>query len=102
MAEKCLRVLTVVATCADGKTTMNKDILCAAVVVKGLAKAGKAANEDAMAVLWILYCLCSNEKMRDKQNQNSGTVMQGSLEEVCLDLIMVIEKILPHTMQCNY
>ncbi|XLR37577.1 hypothetical protein HN51_024327 [Arachis hypogaea] len=96
MAEKCLRVLTVVAMCADGKTAMNRDISCAVVVVKGLAKTGKAANEDAMAVLWILYCLCSNEKMRD-----NGTVMQGSLEEVCLDLIMVIENFLPHIMQCN-
>ncbi|KAL4360352.1 hypothetical protein AHAS_Ahas08G0168800 [Arachis hypogaea] len=45
MAGKCLRVLTVVATCADGKTAMNRDISCAAVVVKRLAKARKAATE---------------------------------------------------------
>nr|XP_025612102.1 thioredoxin X, chloroplastic-like [Arachis hypogaea] len=49
MAGKCLRVLTVVATCADGKTAMNRDISCAAVVVKRLAK----EYEDKLTVVKI-------------------------------------------------
>ncbi|MED6194579.1 hypothetical protein PIB30_029848 [Stylosanthes scabra] len=101
MADKCLRVLAVVATCADGRAAMGGDLSCAAAVVERLAKAGKAATEDAVAVLWSLCCLCGNEKVRDEVAKRNGVavvllVMQRGCEDhvrsMCVDLIKVLRK----------
>ncbi|KAL1319473.1 hypothetical protein HN51_071764 [Arachis hypogaea] len=112
MAEKCLKMLAVVATCADGRAAMGGDLSCAAGVVERLAKAGKAATEDAVAVLWSLCCLCGNEKVRDEVAKRNGVavvllVMQrgceGHVRSMCVDLIKVLRKNgLPLPLKLSY
>ena len=100
-AEKCLRVLAVAATCAEGRAAMAGDPTCAAAVAERVAKAGKAAAEDAVAVLWSLCCLCGNERVRDEVAMRNGVavvllVMQrgceGHVRSMCVDLIKVLRK----------
>lgn len=98
-AERCLRLLAFVARCADGRAAIAGDPSCAAAVVEKLAKASKAATEDAVAVLWRLCCLCSNVKVRDDVAKRNGVavvllVMQRGCDEhvrsMCVDLIKVL------------
>ncbi|KAK7270931.1 hypothetical protein RJT34_26461 [Clitoria ternatea] len=98
-AERCLRMLAVVATCAEGRAAMAAEPSCAAAVVEKVAKASKTAAEDAVAVLWSLCCLCGNVKVSDDVAKRNGVtvillVMQRGLEEhvrsMCMDLIKVL------------
>lgn len=98
-AERCLRMLALVATCADGRAAIAGDPSCTEAVVEKLARASKAATEDAVAVLWRLCCLCSNVKVRDDVAKRNGVVvvllvMQRGCEEhvrsMCVDLIKVL------------
>ncbi|CAJ1953056.1 unnamed protein product [Sphenostylis stenocarpa] len=99
-AERCLRVLAVVATCAEGRAAIAAEPSCAAAVVERVTKAAKAAAEDAVAVLWSLCCLSGNVKVRDDVAKRNGVavillVMQRGWEEhvrsMCVDLIKVLK-----------
>ncbi|KAK7380454.1 hypothetical protein VNO78_32965 [Psophocarpus tetragonolobus] len=99
-AGRCLRVLAVAATCAEGRAAMAAEASCAAAVVERLAKAPKAAAEDAVAVLWSLCCLSGNVKVRDDVAKRNGVAvillaMQRGWEEhvrsMCVDLIKVLK-----------
>ncbi|RDY03947.1 U-box domain-containing protein 29, partial [Mucuna pruriens] len=99
-AERCLRMLAVMATCAEGREAMAKEPSCAVEVVERVTKASKAAAEDAVAVLWSLCCLCGNVKVRDDVVKRNGVVvillvMQRGWEEhvksMCVDLIKVLK-----------
>ncbi|XP_061373783.1 U-box domain-containing protein 28-like [Gastrolobium bilobum] len=99
-AERCLRMLAVVATCAEGRAAMAAEPSCAAAVLERLAKAPNAAAEDAVAVLWSLCCLCGNVKVRDDVAKRNGVVvillvMQRGYEEhvrsMCVDLIKALK-----------
>ncbi|KAL2334865.1 hypothetical protein Fmac_016078 [Flemingia macrophylla] len=99
-AERCLRVLAVVATCAEGRAAMAADAWCASAVVERVAKAKKEAAEDAVAVLWSLCCLGGSVKVRDDVAKRNGVavmllVMQSGWEEhvrnMCVDLIKVLK-----------
>lgn len=98
--ERCLRVLAVVATCAEGREAMAEEPSCAAAVVERVTKASKGAAEDAVAVLWSLCCLRGNVKVRDDVAKRNGVavillVMQRGWEEhvrgMCVDLIKVLK-----------
>lgn len=99
-AERCLRVLAVVATCAEGREAMAAEPSCAAAVVERVTKAVKVAAEDAVVVLWSLCCLSGNVKVRDDVAKRNGVavillVMQRGWEEhvrsMCVDLIKVLK-----------
>ncbi|KAL2577550.1 hypothetical protein GLYMA_16G170300v4 [Glycine max] len=99
-AERCLRMLAVLATCAEGRAAMAEEPSCAAAVVERITKASKAAAADAVAVLWSLCCLCRNVKVRDEVAKRNGVVvvllvMQRGWEEhvrsMCVDLIKVLK-----------
>ncbi|XP_027359482.1 U-box domain-containing protein 28-like [Abrus precatorius] len=98
-AERCLRMLAVVATCADGRAAMAEEPSCAIAVVERVPKVPKAAAEDAVVVLWSLCCLCGNVKVRDDVAKRNGVavillVMQRGWEDhvrgMCVDLIKVL------------
>jgi len=99
-AERCLRMLVVLAMCAEGRAAMAEEWWCAAAVVERITKASKAAVADAVAVLWSLCCLCRNVKVRDDVAKRNGVVvvllvMQRGWEEhvrsMCVDLIKVLK-----------
>ncbi|XP_020227499.1 U-box domain-containing protein 28 [Cajanus cajan] len=99
-AERCLRVLAVAATCAEGRAAMAAEEHCAAAVVERVARAPKGAAEDAVAVLWSLCCLCGSAKVRDDVAKRNGVavillVMQRGWGEhvrsMCVDLIKVLK-----------
>ncbi|KAH1260654.1 U-box domain-containing protein 28 [Glycine max] len=99
-AERCLRMLAILATCAEGRAAMAVEPSLAAAVVERITKAPKAAAADAVAVLWSLCCLCGNVKVRDDVAKRNGVVvvllvMQRGWEEhvrsMCVDLIKVLK-----------
>ncbi|KAG2665645.1 hypothetical protein I3760_15G017800 [Carya illinoinensis] len=97
-AEKSLKLLSVAASCGEGRSTISEDSKqCAAAVVERLMKAG---TEDAVAVLWGMCCLHGDRKVKDVVVKSNGVtklllVMQseyceGHVRRMCAELLKVL------------
>ncbi|XP_018807218.1 U-box domain-containing protein 28-like [Juglans regia] len=97
-AEKSLNLLSVAASCGEGRSTISEDSKqCVAAVVERLMKAG---TEDAVAVLWGMCCLHGDRKVKDVVVKSNGVtklllVMQseyceGHVRRMCAELLKVL------------
>ncbi|KAB1220873.1 U-box domain-containing protein 28 [Morella rubra] len=96
IAEKCLKLLSIASTCAEGRSAISENPKCAAALVGGLMKAG---TEDAVAVLWGMCCVHGDRKVRDVVIKCNGVtkillVMQsdceGNVRSMCGELVKVL------------
>ncbi|KAF9682732.1 hypothetical protein SADUNF_Sadunf05G0139200 [Salix dunnii] len=100
VVEKSLKMLSIVCTCADGRSALSSDQKCAGAIVKRLMKVSKKATEDAVLVLWSMCCLFSDEKVVEKVASSNGVtkvllvmqseVREGNVRRMCGDLIKVL------------
>ncbi|KAJ6335826.1 hypothetical protein OIU78_012436 [Salix suchowensis] len=100
VVEKSLKVLSIICTCADGRSAISVDPICAGAIVERLMKVSKTATEDAVVVLWSMCCLFRDEKAQEKVARSNGVakvllVMQsevgeGNVRMMCGDLIKVL------------
>lgn len=94
-AEKSMNVISMVSTCAEGRSAISEE-KCAAAVVERLMKAG---TEDAVTVLWGMCCLHGDRKVKDVVVKSNGVtkillVMQsdceGHVRRMCAELVKAL------------
>ncbi|CAK7346808.1 unnamed protein product [Dovyalis caffra] len=100
VVEKSLKMLSMICTCADGRSAISVDLKCAGAIVERLMKVSKTATEDAVVVLWSMCCLFRDEKVLEKVVRSNGVtkvllVMQsevgeGNMRRICGDLIKIL------------
>ncbi|EEF36203.1 U-box domain-containing protein 29 [Ricinus communis] len=98
--EKSMKLLSIVATCADGRLAISEDPMCAGCIVERLMKVSKTATEDGVMVLWSLCCLFKDERVKEKVVKSKGLtkvllVMQSegdgnSARKMCVELVKVL------------
>ncbi|KAJ6954120.1 U-box domain-containing protein 27-like [Populus alba x Populus x berolinensis] len=100
VVEKSLKVLSMICTCADGRSAISVDPTCAGAIVERLMKVSKTATEDAVVVLWSMCCLFRDEKVLERVVRSNGVtkvllimqseVGEGNVRRMCGDLIKVL------------
>ncbi|KAI5312015.1 hypothetical protein L3X38_041188 [Prunus dulcis] len=101
LAEKCLKLLSTIATCAEGRSAISEEEKCAAAVAERLMKVSRSATEDGLAVLWSVCCMLGDKRARESVMRSNGAakvllVMQSGYGEgnfvrrMCGDLIKVL------------
>ncbi|XP_015902826.3 U-box domain-containing protein 28 [Ziziphus jujuba] len=99
--EKGLKLMSIMSTCAEGRSAMRDWPECAKAVAEKLMKVSRTANEDAVAVLWSLCCLLGDKKAQEVVVRSNGVakillVMQSGYYEghkvrrICGDLVKVL------------
>ncbi|CAN1130273.1 U-box domain-containing protein 29 [Linum perenne] len=96
LAEKSLKLLSILSTCPEGRSAISEDTNCVGGIVERLMKVSKAATEDAVAVLWSTCCLFNDRTVAEKAVKNHGVtkvllVMQseveGNVKAMCRELV---------------
>ncbi|KAJ6412535.1 hypothetical protein OIU84_005564 [Salix udensis] len=100
VVEKSLKMLSIVCTCADGRSALSSDQKCAGAIVRRLMKVSKPATEDAVVVLWSMCCLFRDETVVEKVVSSNGVtkvllvmqseVREGNVRRMCGELIKVL------------
>lgn len=102
VAEKAMKLLSIVSTCAEGRSAISEDRRCAEAAVERLMKVSTAATEDAVAVLWSVCCLLGEKKTKESVVRSNGVakillVMQSGyceghpVRRMCGDLLRVLK-----------
>lgn len=100
-AEKALKLLSKIATCAEGRSEISGEPKCVAAVAERLMKGSKAATEDGVAVLWSVCCMLGDKRAQECVGKKNGVakillVMQSGYSEghfvrrMCGDLMKVL------------
>ncbi|KAL0016290.1 hypothetical protein SO802_003359 [Lithocarpus litseifolius] len=93
---KCVKLLSRVSTCPEGRSAISEAPKCVAAVVERLMKAG---TEDAVAMLWGLCCVHGDKKVKDVVVKSNGVtkillVMQseceGHVRRMCGELVKTL------------
>ncbi|CAN6686906.1 unnamed protein product [Malus baccata var. baccata] len=63
--ESCLKLLSTVATCAEGRSAISGEEKCAGAVAERLMKVSRGATEDGVAVLWSVCCMLGDKRARE-------------------------------------
>ncbi|CAN0921536.1 U-box domain-containing protein 28 [Linum grandiflorum] len=96
LAEKSLKLLSILSTCPDGRAAISEDPNCVGGIVERLMKVSKAATEDAVTVLWSICCLFKERTVAEKAVKSHGVtkvllVMQseveGNVKAMCRELV---------------
>ncbi|KAL6218129.1 PREDICTED: U-box domain-containing protein 28-like [Fragaria vesca subsp. vesca] len=101
LAEKALKLLSKIATCAEGRSEISEEARCVAAVTERLMKGSMAATEDGVAVLWSVCCMLGDKRARECVRRSNGVakillVMQSGYGEghfmrrMCGDMIKVL------------
>ncbi|PQQ07590.1 U-box domain-containing protein 28-like [Prunus yedoensis var. nudiflora] len=100
LAEKCLKLLSTIATCAEGRSAISEEEKCGG--SGGEADEGVAVRtEDGLAVLWSVCCMLGDKRARESVVRSNGAakvllMMQSGYGEgnfvrrMCGDLIKVL------------
>lgn len=99
--EKGLKLLSMMSTCAEGRSAMRECPECARAVAERLMKVSKAGNEEAVAALWSVCCLAGDKRAQEAVVKSNGVakillVMQSGyceghrIRRMCGDLIKVL------------
>lgn len=99
--EKGLKLMSIISTCAEGRSAMREWPECSKAVAERLMKVTRTANEEAVAVLWSLCCLLGDKKAQEAVVSSNGVakillVMQSGYAEghrvrrMCGDLVKVL------------
>ncbi|KAM1135881.1 hypothetical protein ACFX13_034805 [Malus domestica] len=101
LAEKSLKLLSTIATCAEGRSAISGEEKCAGAVAERLMKVSRGATEDGVAVLWSVCCMLGDKRARESVAGGNGVakvllVMQSGYGEghfvrrMCGDLVKVL------------
>ncbi|KAM1348248.1 hypothetical protein FF1_002519 [Malus domestica] len=101
LAEKCLKLLSTIATCAEGRSAISGEEKCAEAVAERLMKVSRGATEDGVAVLWSVCCMLGDKRARESVAGGNVVakvllVMQSGYGEghfvrrMCGDLVKVL------------
>lgn len=103
VAEKAMKLLSIVSSCAEGRSAISQDPGCVAATVERVMKLSRAATEEAVAVLWSVCWLVGERKTKAKEAvvRSNGVakilmVMQSGYGEghpvrrMCGDLLRVL------------
>lgn len=99
--EKSIKMLSIVATCSEGRLALSEEASCAGRVVERVMKVGKTAREDAVVVIWSMCCVYKDARVKEAVVNSNGLtklllVMQseneGIVRKMCGDLVKVLGK----------
>ncbi|KAL5560373.1 hypothetical protein UlMin_036584 [Ulmus minor] len=101
VSQKSLKLISILSTCAEGRSAISKEEKCTAAVVERLLKVSKAATEDGVAVLWSMCCCLGDKKTQETVVRSNGMakillVMQSGyceghpVRKMCGDLLKVL------------
>ncbi|XP_062020262.1 U-box domain-containing protein 28-like [Rosa rugosa] len=101
LAEKAMKLLSKIATCAEGRSEISGEPKCVAAVAERLMKGSMAATEDGVAVLWSVCCMLGDKRARECVGKSNGVakillVMQSGyceghfMRRMCGDLMKVL------------
>ncbi|XP_050365208.1 U-box domain-containing protein 28-like [Argentina anserina] len=101
LVEKAMKLLSKIATCAEGRSEISREEKCVAAVAERLMKGSRAATEDGVAVLWSVCCMLGDKRARECVRRSNGVakillVMQSGyceghfMRRMCGDLMKVL------------
>lgn len=99
--EKGLKLLSMMSTCAEGRSAMRDWPECTRAVAERLMKVSRTGNEEAVTVLWSVCCLLGDKRGQEAVVKSNGVakillVMQSGyceghrIRRMCGDLVKVL------------
>ncbi|KAJ4700926.1 RING-type E3 ubiquitin transferase [Melia azedarach] len=97
--EKAIKLLSIIATCSEGRFAVSEEPRCAGRVLERIMKVSKTAREDAVVMLWSMCCVYKDTRVKEEVVKSNGLtkvllVMQsendGIVRRMCGDLVKVL------------